>query len=152
MATKLDELKFNDYTLKGTQSGAITSYTLGPTDRLVDENGHDILWYDSGSSHGWIFHGMSDQAQSVGSIGGTALSYDGDDSVWKFEGVADKALGFMTTTGSNNYMLFNDYLEVPYTAWQVGETATLAEIQAWIENFRENLGENHYLIKISMAQ
>ena len=149
MATKLDDLKFNDYTLKGTQSGAVTSYTLGPTDRLADENGHDILWYDSGSTHSWIFNGIADEAHAVGSAGGSALYYDSDNSAWKFEGVADKALGFTTTTGSSNYMLFTDYFDVPGIDWQSGGTATLAQIQTWIEGFMTNLN-GAYLAKVAM--
>lgn len=59
MATKLDDLKFNDYTLKGTSNGGGgTSFSLGSND-TIDVQGYGTILSYSSESGGWYLDGYA---------------------------------------------------------------------------------------------
>lgn len=59
MATKLDDLKFNDYTLKGiSNSGGGKDFSLGANDTIGVEGYGTILSYSS-ESGGWFLDGYA---------------------------------------------------------------------------------------------
>ena len=132
MAPQLKDLPFNDFTLNGAEHASNgANFTLSTT---------DAVGYMSGSGGSATFNSIIDWTGS------------GETGEWHFYGVAEnanKALGFMSTTGSNNYISFADCFEVPGYDWSAGSTATLAQMQGWIEAFKTAVG-NFCLVKVEM--
>ena len=100
MATKLKDLKFGDYTMKGEKRdgyGDSVFFSLSRQDAIEDSDvGDDIIAYDYNvgcSEDIWHFHGaadFADQARNVGFYGEQAvLFYDYNNEGWKFEGVSE---------------------------------------------------------------
>lgn len=100
MAAKLDDLKFNDYTLKGVSNDSDGyTFTLGHSDVIQDEyNGatqHDNVIahdYSSGCSSYWRFHGVSDHASTAFQLGfmesgSSGACYSG--GRWVFKGMSE---------------------------------------------------------------
>lgn len=157
MATQLKNLKFGDYTLKGeTNLSGGMDYKLGNSDTLTYEYTYegvtqeepiiDLSW-SLGCSTVWHFHGGADYAGcastagAVGSSSGSALYYDSDSYVWKFEGVANSALGFVERTqGSPGYYQFYEAITPPSTVPRDGSDAA-----TWIAGLLASLN-GHNLI------
>lgn len=103
MATKLKDLRFGDYTLKGTSnSGGGTSFSLGAND-TIDVQGYGTILSYSSESGVWTFNGTADYV-TYGIPG--VLGMDGCGN-WNFDGyakyVTDGISGVLEKDGCGNW-------------------------------------------------
>lgn len=100
----------------------------GSANSVYDSDGGSALYYNGG----WVLNAVAGSANSVyDSNGGSALYYDGG---W----VLNAPASYFYDGNSYRYD-FSDAVSLPELSKSGGSSATLADVESWIEQFRSSV-------------